>query len=343
MRLGIVGLAGAGKTTVFDALTRSAAEAGHKEERIGTIRVPDERVDILTGMYQPRKTIFAQVEYFLPAAAPSRKEAAGNQVLWNALRDADALIQVVRNFRGYGLKPPAPFEDLLALDQEMILMDLMTVEKRMERLEADRKRGKAVNADEHTLLTECRRHLEKEIPLRRVPELAEAPTLKGYAFVSAKPMLLLFNNDDDNDSLPDIPGLSGHERCALIKGKLEQEMSQMTEEEAELFLAEFNITASAMDRIVRQSYELLGLISFFTVGSDEVRAWTIKEETSALDAAGTIHSDFKKGFIRAEVVAYADLMAAGTYAEARKSGTVRLEGKTYIVQDGDIINFRFNV
>ncbi|MEW6673648.1 MAG: DUF933 domain-containing protein [Thermodesulfobacteriota bacterium] len=344
MKLGIVGLPGSGKTTIFEALTHSVAEPGHKSEaRIGTIRVPDKRVDILSSMYMPQKTIFAQIEYFLPATAGILKDKSSDQPAWTAVRDADALIHVIRNFSGYGLKAPTPLEDFQTFDQEMILTDLVTVEKRLERLEADQKRGKAISPEEHGLLQECRKALERETPLRRYPDLAAAPSLKGYAFVSAKPMLVLFNNDDENDTLPEIEGMADREKYALIKGKLEQELSQMSEDEAQDFLSEFNITASAMDRILQQSYELLGLISFFTVGQDEVRAWTITNGTSAVDAAGVIHTDFKKGFIRAEVVSYADLLAAGVYHEARKKGTVRLEGKTYIVQDGDIINFRFNV
>jgi len=344
MKLGIVGLPGSGKKTIFEALTRAASETGHKgETRIGTIRVPDNRVDNLSSMYLPQKTIFAQVEYFLPAPAGAHKEKGSDHPVWTAVRDADALILIIRNFSGYGLKAPTPYEDYLAFNQEMILADLITVENRLERLEADQKRGKSVLPDEHRLLQECRQTLEKEIPLRSIPELATAPYLRGYAFVSAKPMLILFNNDDENNTLPEIENLAGREKFALIKGKLEHELSQMSEAEAKDFLLEFNITASAMDRIIRLSYELLGLISFFTVGQDEVRAWTITNGTGAPDAAGVIHSDFKKGFIRAEVVSYEDLMAAGAYHEARKKGAVRLEGKTYIVQDGDIINFRFNV
>ncbi|MDM8526554.1 DUF933 domain-containing protein [Desulfococcaceae bacterium HSG8] len=339
MKLGITGLTGSGKKTVFEAMTRNISDAGHKsEDRIGTIRVPDSRVDILSDMYKPRKTIYAQVEYFLPGM-PVHKEKT-DQNVWTPVRDCDALIHVVRNFGGYGFESPEPYKDFLALDQELVLADLVVVEKRLERLESDKKRGKTVEQEEISLLNECLKHLESEVPLRKFPELASARLLRGYAFLSAKPMLVLFNNEDDDDHLPDA---DSWENCMLIRGKLEQELAQMSDEEAEDFLAEFNISASATDRVIGQSYELLGLISFFTVGEDEVRAWTIKKETPALDAAGAIHSDIKKGFIRAEVLSYNDLMEANTYSEARKRGTVRLEGKTYQVQDGDIINFRFNV
>jgi hypothetical protein len=217
------------------------------------------------------------------------------------------------------------------------------VEKRLERLETDKKRGKKIDAEELSLITQCLKHLENEVPLRKMPELAVAPALRGFAFMSAKPMMVLFNNADDDDAMPDIPAVTSAEHCMVIKAKLEQELIRMTEDEARDFLTEFNITAAATDRVIQMSYSLLGLMSFFTVGEDEVRAWTIRRGTSALDAAEVIHSDIKKGFIRAEIISYKDLMDAGNQAEARKRGTFRLEGKTYEVQDGDIINFRFNV
>ncbi|MDX9788302.1 MAG: DUF933 domain-containing protein [Desulfobacterales bacterium] len=343
MKLGIIGLSGSGKTTVFEALTGNLSESGRKDEpRIGTIRVPDSRVDVLSKMYQPRKTIFAQVEYFLPAKTAQQKESGKGDALWNQVRDCDALIHVIRNFSGYGLEAPTPAADHSTIEQDMILTDLVSVEKRLERLGLDKQRGKKTNPEELSLLNECLKLLESEKPLRINPVFASLPLLRGFTFLSAKPLLTLFNNADEDDRMPDIEN-SLPEGSLLIKGKLEQEISQMTPEEAAEFLAEFNITASARDRVIQRSYELMGLISFFTVGEDEVRAWTIRKETEAVESAEVIHSDIKKGFIRAEVVAYDDLMAAGTYAEARKRGTVRLEGKTYLVKDGDIINFRFNV
>ncbi|MFC1814489.1 DUF933 domain-containing protein [Thermodesulfobacteriota bacterium] len=343
MKLGIVGLPGSGKATIFEALTHNISDAGHKGgTRIGTIRVPDNRVDVLSEMYKPQKTIYAQVAYYLPGRS-EKKEKKEDQNLMTLVRDTDALIHVIRNFSAYGLRAPMPSEDFLILDQELILADLVVAEKRLERLEMDQNRGKKINPEERSLLTACRNNLENETPLRKCPNLAAAELLKGYAFLSAKPKLVLFNNEDEDDNIPAAEGLVNTEMCAAIRGKLEQELTQMAADEAKEFLKEFNITASAMDRIIKQSYALLGLISFFTVGDDEVRAWTIKKETCAADAAGVIHSDFKKGFIRAEVISYTDLMAAGSYPEARKKGTVRLEGKTYNVRDGDIINFRFNV
>lgn len=344
MRLGIIGLPQSGKTTVFEALTRSVAADGNRQEsRIGTITVPDERVDVLSGMYRPRKTIYAQVEYFLPGKGEHGSGAKKDQGIWTQVRDCDALIHVVRNFSAYGLEPPTPKADAVAIDQELILSDLVVVEKRLERLALDERRGKKPNPEEAVLLERCKASLDQEIPLRRHADIAAAKLLRGFAFLSAKPMLILLNNADEDDVLPAAADLPEGEACMVIRAKLEQELAQMSDVEARDFLAEFNISASATDRVIRHSYDLMGLISFFTVGEDEVRAWTINRGTAAVDAAEVIHSDIKKGFIRAEVLAYADLMAAGSHADARKQGTVRLEGKTYTVGDGDIINFRFNV
>ena len=345
MKLGIIGLPGAGKSTLFETLTKLVpAEASHKpEDRLGTIKVPDDRVDRLSAMYNPRKTIYAQVEYLLPHVPLQKPGQKGDETAWSTVRTCDALIHVVRNFRGFGGEPAKPLDDFVRLNEEMIFADLLVIEKRLERLELDRKRGKKTDTEELRLLAECREMLELEIPLRHNPGLAGAPQLRGFTFLSGKPMLILFNNDDDSEKMPDTGDALTNESFLAIRGRLEHELAQMEENEAGEYLEEFNITTSAMDRMISLSYELLGLISFFTVGPDEVRAWTIKKDTHAVDAAEVIHSDINKGFIRAEVVAYSDLMAAGSYKEARQQGTVRLEGKTYTVNDGDIIEFRFNV
>ncbi|MDL1985249.1 MAG: YchF family ATPase [Deltaproteobacteria bacterium] len=345
MKLGIVGLPQSGKSTIFEALTKNTIEIGNKsKDHIAAVRVPDGRVDFLSDMYKPKKTIYAQVEYFLPGIGTQSKDKNKEQNIWTKMRDCDALFHVVRNFAGFGFDKPEPSSDFIKLDQEFIIEDLVVVEKRLERLGQDMQRGRDINKEEVTLLKECLDSLEKEIPLRKNSDLSSAHILKGYAFVSAKPKLVLFNNEDDDDGIPDAEDdITSKEDCMVIRGKLEQELAQMSVEDTEDFLNEFNITASAMDRVIKRSYALLGLISFFTVGEDEVRAWTTKKGATALDAAGVIHTDFQKGFIRAEVLSYNDLMDAGTYNEARKKGTVRLEGKEYRVQDGDIINFRFNV
>lgn len=339
MKLGIIGLNGSGRSTVFDALTQQFSDSGNRSEtRIGTIAVPDTRVDRLSDMYQPRKTIFAQVEYLLPGQAGGKRD----KDLWDGIRDCDALIHVARNFGQPGLDPPNPFGDFLTLNQEMIFSDLVVTENRLERLGKDKQRGKKTSSEEAALLADCLKTLESETPLRSNPDLMTAKSLRGYAFISAKPQLVLVNNDDEDEKLPASKG-SLFADTMVMRGKLEQELAQMTEEEAGAFLEEFNIAESAMDRVLQKSYELLGLISFFTVGEDEVRAWTIPADTLAVNAAEVIHSDIKKGFIRAEVLAYDDLMAAGTFQDAKKTGTVRLEGKEYPVKNGDIINFRFNV
>jgi hypothetical protein len=344
MRSGIIGLPGAGKTTIFEALTQNFSASDNRgEDRIGTVTVPDSRVDALSGMYRPRKTIYAQVEYLLPGLGGAAKDKGREASKWTPVRDCDALIHVVRNFSAYGLDPPAPSKDFETIEQELIVSDFLVAEKRLERLDLDQKRGKTIDSEELALLKTCVQKLEDNVPIRRFPELAAAPQLKGYAFLSAKPVMVLFNNEDDDDALPDDTALTQTETCLVLRGKLEQELAQMSPAEADEFLAEFNISASAMDRIIKKSYELLGLMSFFTVGEDEVRAWTIKKHTRAVDAAEVIHSDMKKGFIRAEVVHFDDLTAAGSYAEARKMGIVRLEGKDYEVRDGDIFHVRFNV
>lgn len=344
MKLGIIGLPGSGRSTVFEALAHSSSGGPQSNEsKIGTVKVPDERVDVLSAMYKPKKTIHAQIEYFLPRSQVHGQDNKQDQSFWAKVRESDALVHVVRNFMGPGHTAVTPQTDLMALNQELILADLVITEKRIERLEHDNRRGKKYNPEEFTLLQQCLQNLENEIPLRDVPALASAPALRGYAFLSAKPVLVLFNNEDEDDEIPGEIKVEAGGEYMVIRGKLEQELAQMTDEEAAEFLNEFSITASAMDRVLKRSYDLLGLISFFTVGEDEVRAWTIRKDTDAVDAADVIHSDIKKGFIRAEVVAYDDLMDAGSHAEARKRGTVRLEGKTYKVRNGDIINFRFNV
>lgn len=340
MKLGIIGLPGSGKSTIFEALTQNILPEGHKgENRIGTIQVPDKRVDVLSKMYKPKKTIYARVEYFLPGMMRQKRD----QKIWNQVRDCDALIHVIRNFGVYGFEKPKPYHDFQVMDQELILADLVVIQKKLENVELDRRRDKKTSPEELSLLNQCLKNLENEIPLRRFPDLASAHNVRGYAFLSAKPMLVMFNNEVDDETVPEAEYLTFSEDYTVIRGKLEQELAQMSDEEAEEFLSEFNISASAMDRVIKRSYELLGLISFFTVVNDEVKAWTVKKETKAVDAAGAIHTDMHKGFIRAEVVSYEDLIAADTYHEARKKGNVRLEGKTYAVQDGDIITFRFNV
>ncbi|MBU2489403.1 MAG: YchF family ATPase [Proteobacteria bacterium] len=342
MQLGIIGLPQSGKSTLFSALTGSVNEVAKKgENRLATIEVPDLRVDFLSAMYKPAKTTRAKIQYLLPHLPPRADGARTPEGAWTQARTTDAFIHVVKNFPG--AEPPSPAKDFAALDEELVFADLVVVEKRLERLAADAKRGKKPDLEEERLLQECLKLLDAGTPLRRDPALAAAPLLRGFTFLSGKPMLVVFNNDDEDDALPDAGDLCQKERCTVVRGKLEEELTQMSPEEARAFLEEFGVADTAMDRMIAESYSLLGLISFFTVGEDEVRAWTVPAASPAVEAAGAIHTDLQKGFIRAEVLAYDDLVAAGSFQEARKVGKVRLEGKTYEVKDGDIMHVRFNV
>jgi hypothetical protein len=335
-----MGLVGSGRSTIFEALTRTNGSDSRKvEDRIASVKVPDKRVDDLVAMYKPAKITYAKVEYLLPAFTAGAERKEGSDA-FNYVRNCDALLHIVRNFSaGDG---PAPREDFLKLERELIFSDFMGVDKRLERLNSDKAKNKKFDEQELELLTECHKVLEKDAPLRTRPELANAPKLRGYTFMSAKPVLVLFNNDDSDATAPSLDGCFPAGLCEVVRGKLEAELASMQDEGNEL-QAGFGISQSAMDRIIQKSYELLGLVSFFTVGEDEVRAWTVRKDSLAPDAAEAIHSDIKKGFIRAEVVSYDHLIRCGSEQEAKRKGLYRLEGKTYIVQDGDIISFRFNV
>lgn len=343
MKLGIIGLPQSGKSTIFAALTGARGDDNKigvkKDNRIASVKVFDERIDFLSSIYNPKKTTYASVEYLLPADTGTGSE----NMIWNQARVCDALIHVVRNFADFSGADPRPENDFRRLEDEMVLNDLVVVEKRIERIEADLKRGKKPDEEEHRLILACKELLEKGMPLRTDAELAKSPILKGFTFLSAKPQLIIVNNDEDNETLPEWSSGLSNQGIQAVRGRLEMEIADMSVEDASEFLMEYNIKESALDRIIRSSYEILNLISFFTVGDDEVKAWTIKKETKALEAAGEIHSDIQKGFIRAEVLSYDDLRKYGSYKEARNVGRVRLEGKEYAVQDGDIINFRFNV
>jgi ribosome-binding ATPase YchF (GTP1/OBG family) len=312
-------------------------------DQIGVVAVPDERVDILSSMYRPKKTTYAQIEYLLPAPAITKKSSRKEDETWKLTKHCDALIHVVRNFQESGGDIPKSLDDFQKLEEELILADFMIVEKRIERIESDKKKGRKIDEDEYALLCASREVLEAGNPLRDNPELACSPLLRGYTFLSAKPVLVLFNNPDEDTTFPDWAKTGKKLNAMVVRGALEMELATMSPEDAAEFLGAFDIHTTARHRVIQRSYELLGLISFFTVGEDEVKAWTVKKGTIALDAADTIHSDMKKGFIRAEVVAYSDLIQSGSYQEAKKRGLVRLEGKEYPVANGDIIHFRFNV
>jgi ribosome-binding ATPase len=344
MKLGIIGLPMCGKSTLFEALTKTKAPAESKmENRLAAVRVPDLRIDTLAEIYNPKKTTYTQIDYVLPGLGVPKDAASKEQSVWMKVRDCDALIHVVRHFEGSGFGHPEPVQDFKKIDDELILSDLIVTEKRLERLDADARKNRKNDPAERELLEECKSVLDMGIAIRRYPHLAAAPLLRGFTFLSAKPTLVVLNNSDHQKGLPD--GFESHtgERCLAVQGRIEREIAQMADADAADFLAEFGIAESAMTVAIRESYALLGLMSFFTVGEDEVRAWTIPNRTRAVDAAEAIHSDIKKGFIRAEVVGYDDLIGAGSYVEAKKRGQVRLEGKEYVVQDGDVMEFRFSV
>ena len=352
MEIGIVGLPGSGKTTIFNALTGSEAETsafqgGKKDPNLALVKVPDERLERLAAMYKPKKVTPAQVKYIdlggsiAATGQAGAKQDAMDEIL-RLLRPCDALVHVVRGFEFAG-QPPSPQEDFEQFESELILTDLMSVEKRLERLEKEVKKGKKGDPRELELLKKAHEILDSGQALRTSEEIAGAPQLRGYTFLSAKPVIVVLNIGEEDEegrfSLELPEGVSFME----IKGSIEAELAQLPEDEAEAFRADMGLDEPAIYRLIKESYRLLGLISFFTVGEDEVRAWTIRQGTLAPRAAGAIHSDMEKGFIRAEVVHYDDLMAAGSYHAAQKAGKVRLEGKEYVVKDGDIINFRFNV
>ncbi len=346
MKLGIIGLPQSGKSTIFTALTGARGEGEtpgsfHKDAMIATVTVHDERVMFLTDMYQPKKTTYAKVEYLLPSKISGKAGSGPEGGIWNQVRPCDALLHVVRNFKD--AREPTPESDFWKMEEELILSDLMVVEKRLERIELDKKRGKKPEGNEYSLLMSCKEILDKGLPLRTDQGLASEPELRGFTFLSAKSMLVIVNNGDEDESLPKWEKTPAGADMVLVRGRLEKDIALMDADEAEEFLEMYNIQESALDRLIRKSFSLLNLISFFTVGPDEVKAWPIPAGTIALDAAGVIHSDIKQGFIRAEVVAFDDLKNAGSFQEAKKRGQVRLEGKEYRMKDGDIVNFRFNV
>jgi len=362
MQIGIVGLPNSTKTTIYNALTRSQAETssystGQVEINTAIVAVPDPRVDRLSAMFRPRKTTYARIQYNdiagLRAGLGHEGELSG--ALLNAIAQNDALLHVVRAFEDDRIPHPegsvAPERDLEILDLEFVFSDLQIAERRMERLAKDLSRKGAAAEyqaarEEFDLLQRLKENMEQGIPIRDLaltPE--EDKRLRGYQFLTAKPVLVVLNVGDAGSVTPTDYVLYRHRRTAVLclRGGLEMEIAQLGSEEAALFLQEYGIEEPGLRRMIRQSYELLDLRSFFTVGEDEVRAWTIATGATAVEAAGVIHSDLARGFIRAERVGYDDLIAAGSMPEVRKQGLVRLEGRDYVVQDGDILSILFNV
>ncbi len=356
LNIGIVGLAQAGKTTLFRTLTHAHGTglgSGRPEAHVGVVHVPDARLTRLIEMFQPKKSAYASVEYVdLPGSVI---ELARSGAQGAALRDMDELALVVRAFEDDAMPHESgsvdPRRDIESVELELILSDLASVEKRLERLDKDIKKQKNPTLErEHQILARCKHSLENQKPLRELAIAAdEEKTIRGFTFLSFKPMLYVLNlgekdaaKTQNSAQLASAYGLSPRARTEFtaVCGKVEAELAEMSDAEAAEFLASYGLTESAASRLIRSSHRLLGLIAFFTTDGGECRAWTIRAGTFAVEAAGVIHSDLQKGFIRAEVVAYDDLIRAGGLAEARQRGTLRLEGKEYVVKDGEIVHIR---
>jgi len=365
LRAALIGFASSGKTTLFQLMTsaRETARASHGkgETSVGISKVPDARLDRLTAMYNPRKRVPATVEFSDLAATAA---AGGAKALVDvvAYKNADALVHVLRAFRDPAVPHPSesidPARDAQAMEDELILADLGVAERRLERLEKDLKKTRSADLErERDVLVICKAALEEGRPLRSLDLKGEdLKRLRGFQFLSAKPLLIVINLDEADlsggsaaahiDRAAETSGLTpflsrAGTAASAVCAKIELEIAQLESADAAAFLSDLGLTESGLDRVIRASYDLLGYISFFTVGEDECRAWSIPRATPAQLAAGEIHSDIQRGFIRAEVVSYDQLIARGSMAACRDHGEVRLEGKDYIVQDGDIINFRF--
>lgn len=357
MKIGIVGGSNSGKTTIFNALTRSAATAtsyssGQLEVHTAVVDVPDSRLDSLARMFAPRKPVHAQVTYNDIAGLASNigRESPFRGPLLNAIAANDALLLVARAFIDPNVPHPQdridPAADMAALETELLLNDMVAIEGRLERIAAQRSRGpvevRQRLAQEEALLTRLYPLLEEGIHLREASLTAdELKMLGGFGFLSLKPRLHVVNAGDDDPEDMYAPLLD--DQTFFLRGRLEADIAQMEPDEAADFLAEFGIAEQGLNRAIRRCYRLLGLISFFTIGDHEVRAWAVSDGATAPEAAGDIHTDMQQGFIRAETIHFDRLMDAGGMAEARSRGLLRLEGKEYPVRDGDILQIRFNV
>jgi len=364
LRAALIGFGSSGKSTLFQLMTSAHGTAraahGKGETAVGISKVPDVRLDVLTSMYNPKKRVPATVE-FTDLVATGAVGGAKALVDVVAYKNADALVHVLRAFTDPSVPPPSgsvdPGRDAQAMEDELILADLGVAERRLERLEKDLKKSRSADLErERDVVMTCRQALEGGQPLRALDLKGEdLKRLRGFQFLSAKPLLIVINVDETQMSgdvashvgrAAEVTGLTGFlsrasTAAVAVCAKIELEIAQLEPADAAAFLADLGLSSSGLDRVIRASYDLLGYISFFTVGEDECRAWSIPRGISAQLAAGEIHSDIARGFIRAEVVSYDALTTRGSMAACRDHGEVRLEGKDYVVQDGDIINFRF--
>jgi len=348
-RVGILGLPGSGKTTVFEIMVQGAgahAATTSGREQIAVIVVPDERVDRLSELFQPKKTTHACIQFVDTVAAGhgGARAAARGPDLFSGVRNCDALLAVVRDFENPAVPAERgvdPARDLRDLESELVLNDLAIVESRLERIGKELRVGKKEGEREHALLGRLKAALEAEHPLRSEPlDPEEEKLVRGFQLLTLKPLLVVVNQGEARRS--PLPAAGAHTVVVGLRAHLEREVVALPPEERDVFRSELGIEEDGLSLIIRACYRLLGLLSFFTVGPDEVRAWTLRTGDRALDAAGAIHTDLAKGFIRAEVIPWDRLLEAGGEAQARARHWTRLEGRDYAVQDGDTIEIRFN-
>jgi GTP-binding protein YchF len=362
MKIGITGLANSGKTTVFNALTGMAVETTvyvntGGEPNMGVVKVPDQRVDKLADIFRPKKISHSTVQY-IDYIGLTKGDMKQNRSVFEFIKDADALVHVVRAFSDDAVAHPLgkvdPLADVSTVETEMLFGDLELVEKRLASIELGKKKSIKIDEDELKALTKCKEALDSERPLREVEFTEqEHKAMRHLQFMTMKPEVVAVNiSEDDINSdraegvrkeIEKFYGEGSSVTVITLSGKVEMDIAEMDREDRGVFLEDLGIKEPALDRLIRVCYDNVGLISFFTVGEDEVKSWAIRRDTDALNAAGKIHSDIQRGFIRAEVVGYEEFIADGSMAVAREKGQLRLEGKTYEVKDGDIINFRFNV
>ncbi len=352
MKLGIIGLPQSGKTTIFNALTRgntpTTASAGRIEIHTAVVDVPDPRVDKLSAMFKPKKTIYAKVTYADIAGLETGAAKTGiSGQLLNQLAQMDGFILVVRAFADDNVPHPAGSvdakRDVETMLSELLLNDLIAVERKIERLTEERKKGgtdKVLNERQTVLFNRLYEALNSSTPLRKLEfNDEESHELASFGLLTRKPILTVFNLGEGQST----PAMQLDHPSVALMGKLEMEIVQLNADDAEVFMKEYGIEELSLSRMIKLSYDLLQLQSFFTVGEDEVRAWTTRHGAPAVEAAGEIHTDIQRGFVRAEVVACDDLLALGGMNEAKTKGKVRLEGKEYLVKDGDIMHIRFNI